>query len=76
MVLTRDKTRMRILMYYVIFNTNLLHSAFYSLITSPTCFGLSCWSSSRNWQVFRRMQLIRNIIWQRFYVYDSNCNWN
>ena len=59
-----------LLFIYMTFNTNLLHNNFTCYIFAPTCFDLTCWSSSGSSKVFRRLQLMRQLMWQRFDTHD------
>jgi len=41
----------------------------YFLIIAGTCFVLSSWPSSGSSNVFRNVQLLCQIMWQRFYIF-------
>jgi len=41
-------------------------------IIAPTCFGLSYWPTTEISLFFRRVQLVRQLVWQKFYTYGYN----
>jgi len=68
------KTMVNTLLYIHNIYYQLLQQCFYLLIIAPTYFGLSCWPSSRISLVLRRVQLMLQLVWQKFYIYDYNYN--